>query len=210
MGTLERRKREKQNREAEIISAAEEVFFKRGFDASSMSEIAKQAELSKGSLYNYFTCKNELCVAIVRRTLSLLLEAFNKTVHSGKTGCEQLNIIIETFILFSKENQNYYRSMQHYRQHRCGCGSESCVVDETVALNQEITQLIYSAVELGKGEKSIRADIDSKKVAVALWGDLTGLLPSILLIEEYSSTEEYSAVELFRYHCDIFLNGLKN
>ena len=175
-----------------------------------MSEIAKKAELSKGSLYNYFTCKNELCVAIVRRTLRLLLNKFEESIVSVETGLEQLNVMIETFILFSKENRNYYRSMQHYRQHRCGCGDDSCVVDETIALNTQITELFCSAIHRGQMEGELREDIDAEKVSIVLWGDLTGLLPSILLIEEYSSTELYSAVELFKYHCDIFLRGLQN
>ena len=54
MGTKERKARERKFREDMILDAAEKVFFTKGFDNSTMDDVAKTAELSKGSLYNYF------------------------------------------------------------------------------------------------------------------------------------------------------------
>jgi len=54
MGTTERRNRERKQREEQIINAAEKVFFERGFDNSTMDDVAGAAELSKGALYTYF------------------------------------------------------------------------------------------------------------------------------------------------------------
>jgi AcrR family transcriptional regulator len=65
MGTAERRLREKKQRVEDILDAAEQVFFSKGFDSSTMDDVADEAEFSKGALYNYFKSKNELCVGIV-------------------------------------------------------------------------------------------------------------------------------------------------
>lgn len=54
MGTTERKKREKERRRNTIIDAAEKVIFSKGLDQSTMTEIAQEAELSKGTLYLYF------------------------------------------------------------------------------------------------------------------------------------------------------------
>ena len=45
---------------------AREIFLARGFDAASMSDIAKAAGVSKGTLYVYFKNKEELFAAIVQ------------------------------------------------------------------------------------------------------------------------------------------------
>src|SRR5262252_536748 len=49
----------------QIIDGACRVFLERGFDAASMGEIARQARVSKGTLYVYFKSKEELFEAIV-------------------------------------------------------------------------------------------------------------------------------------------------
>jgi AcrR family transcriptional regulator len=49
----------------QIVDGARAVFLARGFDAASMSDIARAAGVSKGTLYVYFANKEELFQAIV-------------------------------------------------------------------------------------------------------------------------------------------------
>ncbi len=50
----------------QILEGARMVFLERGFDAASMSDIARAAGVSKGTLYVYFADKEHLFEAIVR------------------------------------------------------------------------------------------------------------------------------------------------
>lgn len=59
------RGRQKAQREARILDAALSIFRARGFEAARMDQIAEMAELSTGTLYNYFPAKGDLLVAIV-------------------------------------------------------------------------------------------------------------------------------------------------
>lgn len=70
MSTLEREKpltetREDSVKRRQILEGARRAFLANGFDASSMSEIAREAGVSKGTLYVYFKSKEELFEAIV-------------------------------------------------------------------------------------------------------------------------------------------------
>src|SRR5471030_1541516 len=49
----------------QIMDGARRVFMDLGFDGASMSEIARAAGVSKGTLYVYFTDKSRLFEAIV-------------------------------------------------------------------------------------------------------------------------------------------------
>lgn len=49
----------------QIIEGARAVFLTRGFDAASMGEIAREAGVSKGTLYVYFDSKESLFEAII-------------------------------------------------------------------------------------------------------------------------------------------------
>ena len=72
MGIAERKEREKQLRREEIVLAAEKIFFSKGFDPSTMDDIAEEAELSKGTLYLYFKNKEELYASLSLRILQYL------------------------------------------------------------------------------------------------------------------------------------------
>jgi len=50
----------------QIIDGARAVFLVQGFDAASMGEIARQAGVSKGTLYVYFDSKEELFAVVAR------------------------------------------------------------------------------------------------------------------------------------------------
>lgn len=51
----------------QIVEGARTVFLSRGFDAASMGDIAKEAGVSKGTLYVYFKNKEQLFAAIVEQ-----------------------------------------------------------------------------------------------------------------------------------------------
>ena len=68
----------------QIIDGARAVFLARGFDAASMSDIAKAAGVSKGTLYVYFKDKDELFAAIVQSECLMQAEGvfdFNHDDH---------------------------------------------------------------------------------------------------------------------------------
>ena len=56
--------REDSAKRRQILNGAHEVFMAMGFDGASMGEIARKAGVSKGTLYVYFTSKEQLFEAI--------------------------------------------------------------------------------------------------------------------------------------------------
>ena len=59
----------------QIIDGACDVFLTQGFDAASMGAIAKEAGVSKGTLYVYFKSKEDLFEAIVEEQCQLQAQA---------------------------------------------------------------------------------------------------------------------------------------
>jgi AcrR family transcriptional regulator len=87
MGTKERRMRERNDRVKQIQEAAKLLFFKKGYQGSTIEEIAKLAELSKGTIYLYFKNKDDLYVSLMLSGIErfhLRLIDFEKQVSLGK------------------------------------------------------------------------------------------------------------------------------
>lgn len=72
MGIQERKERERERRRQQIMVAAKRVFLSKGFNKTTMEDIAKDAELSPGTLYLYFKNKDELYASLSLRILQYL------------------------------------------------------------------------------------------------------------------------------------------
>ncbi len=62
--------RRKQARPSELLAAALDLFVEKGFAATRAQEVAKRAGVSKGTLFLYFSSKEELFKAVVRENIS--------------------------------------------------------------------------------------------------------------------------------------------
>ena len=65
MATL--RERQRQRRRTEILDAAEALIGEKGFEDTSVDEIAERSEVGVATVYNYFGTKNDLLHAILGR-----------------------------------------------------------------------------------------------------------------------------------------------
>jgi TetR/AcrR family fatty acid metabolism transcriptional regulator len=57
----------REQREAQILDAATRVFASKGFRAATTREIAAEAGISEGTIYNYFDSKYDLLIAMSKR-----------------------------------------------------------------------------------------------------------------------------------------------
>jgi len=64
-------------RTAEILDAAFHVFAEEGYHNSTVSQIAKRANVSKGLMYNYFESKEEVLRSIMRELMSEIAELYD-------------------------------------------------------------------------------------------------------------------------------------
>ncbi|MEC0276091.1 TetR/AcrR family transcriptional regulator [Peribacillus frigoritolerans] len=91
--TPEENDRIRQASKEKIRAAAMELFIKQGYYATSISDIAKQAGISKGLLYNYYKGKEELLSEMVEARIKEVVEVMEEA-FTLNTPREQLEHII--------------------------------------------------------------------------------------------------------------------
>jgi AcrR family transcriptional regulator len=88
----------------QIVLGAREIFLAKGFDAASMSDIARAAGVSKGTLYVYFENKEQLFEAIVHEECQVHAESAFDIDHANhdvegvltRLGCAYLGFLCTT------------------------------------------------------------------------------------------------------------------
>lgn len=88
--------RRKDARPQELLAAALDLFVERGYAATRLEDVAAQAGVSKGTLYLYFTNKEELFKAVVRENVLPAIGEAEDTVgrHEGTSADLFCNIMM--------------------------------------------------------------------------------------------------------------------
>ncbi len=76
MGTLSRKQREIQQREARILEVARQMLAEGGYLGLNMDRIAAKMEYAKGTIYQHFRNKEEIIIALANETLARRTEMF--------------------------------------------------------------------------------------------------------------------------------------
>jgi TetR/AcrR family transcriptional regulator len=170
MTIAERKEREREERRMQIISAAEHLFFEYGYDQVSMEQIAREAELSKGTIFFYFKSKEALYFTIVLQGIKLLHEMISDAVNQCEgPAVNHLGALGMAGIRFAREFPGYRSMILLFKSGRFS-------LDQREIYNDEITEFIFHSdamisltediVKSGVEDGSIRSDIDPIELAI--------------------------------------------
>ncbi|AGA56680.1 transcriptional regulator [Thermobacillus composti KWC4] len=74
----------------QILKGARDLFIRKGYNAASMEDIRKHANVSKGSIYYHFKSKHQLLMEIFEQKTIEWIEGWQKIVKPGMTPVEKL------------------------------------------------------------------------------------------------------------------------
>ena len=90
----------KEDKHKKIIATAEKLFFENNYEEVSMSKIAKEAGIAKGTLYLYFSSKKDLYFSVVVKALDIIEDVIRKNVSKAKNGLEKVVSMGRSYIEF--------------------------------------------------------------------------------------------------------------
>ncbi len=179
MGISERKEREKNQRRNDIIDAAEKLFFSKGLSNTTMDEVAKQAEFSKGTLYLYFKSKEDLYLAINVRGMKILEKMFRTVLNSSDNGLCKTRNIGKKYYEFAEKYPDYFNAMVYYELNEIEISEETSSAKTCEDQGNRTLQTVAEAVQEGIKDESIRQDLDPLQVATILWAHCTGVITVI-------------------------------
>jgi AcrR family transcriptional regulator len=201
MSVAERREREKQFRIQDILEAAEKVFFNKGFESATMNEIAREAELGKGTIYLYFKGKDDVHRAIVERGMDILFGLIKGAAKQQASGMSRLETVWDSFMRFRADYPNYCNAFIHYET-KPNEGQKPGSFDGWVN-KYKVINFMIAAIEQGRDDGSIRSDLNAADMTLMLWAQMTG---AIMLVRFKSAL----ITSLSRIQPDDFLDRFKH
>jgi AcrR family transcriptional regulator len=99
------------DRRATLLEAARAAFAEAGYHETSLDAVAERAGVSKALLYEHFSSKRELYVAILETHVHELVERISGAVGAAEPGEPRMRAGLEAFFGFVEERRGAWRIM---------------------------------------------------------------------------------------------------
>jgi AcrR family transcriptional regulator len=109
MEHLPRKERERQRRQREFLTTAEEVFARKGFYSTTIQEISEKSEFAVGSIYHMFRNKDEIYLALLEMRMEEYLSLLEESIKDYSDPVEKIRRLIETKFRFFSEHKPFLR-----------------------------------------------------------------------------------------------------
>ncbi|MBI4474882.1 MAG: TetR/AcrR family transcriptional regulator [Acidobacteria bacterium] len=180
-----------------VYEVAAEVFHRKGYDNTSMSDVATAAGLTKAGLYHHISSKESLLFTILDYGLDLTEANVVEPLKKIEDPLERLMLMIELHLKLGLEQRNLEVTGL---LHECKTLSDS----DRVKLNRRKKKYVQMTTKLidGVTKKYNVKDVDSKLAAFALLGMLNWTY------QWYKASGSHRCDEIVKNFQQLFLNAL--
>lgn len=167
----------KSDKRERLINAAKELFYRQGFNNTTIADIAKLAEVPLGNVYYYFKTKDEICDAVIKeRSLETtkMIAEFN-TLNAVE---EKLFAIVNFYSENAQEISQYGNIFSELAQELSRQNSP------LAAKAKEVLAAIIDWLHIQF--KSFYSDVDAKNHAIKFLSTLQGIQVLTLALQDPS------------------------
>ena len=162
-----------------ILDCAIKILVKNGYESLSMAKLGSKMNMTAANIYNYYTNKDELLIAIHKKTYAMLYNKIRNAVKNADTPLQRVRNILNAFVEFGTQNINIYDVMfnRPVKQHSDYVGTplEKISSDE---FHNSLKVLTF-AVKVIKDYRATKTDlkpVDQELLAIQIISSLHGVI----------------------------------
>lgn len=182
----------------QILEAAARLFVEQGFHATTVGGIARLAGVGKGTVYEYFSSKEELFRELVRRTVQAYLEGIESTLLPERDAAGTLEAILRFSAEFHGSRRNWGQLLLE--------GAEGGLGRNLQRFAREVRRKVIARVEAVIAQGIAAGELrpaSARLAAIAFVGMLDALAADLLFGEPFDPGVDPPG-ELLR----LFLHGM--
>lgn len=170
----------------QIIKTARQLFTLYGYKKVSMDEIAKQANVSKVTIYSYFKDKEELLNFFLKEELSNMKKIINDNYNNKLSFFDNLNKDIISLLEYKRDQQLLLKLTQESIFY-----NNDNLKKTLIEIDNKITEFIKDKIDTAIKDKKIKK-CDSRLIATILFSGYTSVLIKYDEFKSYLSDKEIS------------------
>ena len=200
---MRRTKEEAAVTRARLLEAALESFHAKGYAATTLDDIARQAGITRGAIQWHFGNKAELYNTLVGESYQKAAEAFRDIYEAKGTPLQKLHLILVKWLGYAEEDVKF-RTMLELVMLKTEVSPELAEgMQKKNQGNQTTIAFFADLIRQGIQSSEIRPEVHPEVAAIAALGLINGVT-SLWLIDPTAFTLRGTAEETV----EIFLRGL--
>ncbi len=169
--------RPKTDKKQHIIESAAKTFSKTGFAQCTVSEIAKDADIGKGTVYEYFSSKEDLFFAVFEWVIAQSWHAASASAAVDDQSCiEKLRALSDSQINYWEQHKDMYVLVLEFWAASCASKTGDRFREAFKDIYRMYRLLIKELINEGIEKREFRSDIDGDAIAASLLGAFDALL----------------------------------
>lgn len=154
----------KEERRIEILQAAGRVFYLKGFEGTKIEDVAREAGIGKGTVYEYFDSKQQLFDEMVSYTREQHLKNIKTALQAGGTFREKFLALAKYQTQVVSRHIHVFNAMACSKVMAREMGA--LFLEHNIRVGEILKNLVTEA--MAKGE--LRSDIDPELAAAVMMG----------------------------------------
>lgn len=126
------------DRRQEVLNAAAHSFAKYGYKATTMEQVAKFAKVGKGTIYTFFTTKEELFNEILCVSLTEMRRLAEQMLDRTRSFFDNFYRVLDVLLEFRSEHDLFNKLSQEVR---------ACGTPQAIAALEQVEQVILGYLE---------------------------------------------------------------
>lgn len=152
-----------------LLQTAVKVFHERGYDGTSMEDLAKRLGITKSAIYYHVPSKEELLRLSVDRALDALFAVVEERDSREGPAIDRLHHVVRRSVEVLVDEQAFVTLLLRVR-------GNSKVERRAVARRREFDHLVGQLVAEAEQEGSLRPDVDPALTSRLLFGMVNSLI----------------------------------
>lgn len=171
-----------------ILQAATEVFAEQGFAAVTVAEIADHAGIGKGTVYEYFSSKDELLFAVFEWINERIFERISEELDAGGTTLQRFQRLLDLGAEITRDQVDMQAVVLDFWAASRGTKSEERYNQACRTTFRAYRRLIADVVREGQANRELRPEVDADAVATMVVAAMDGLGVQIFFDREIDPT----------------------
>ncbi|MEE2663805.1 MAG: TetR/AcrR family transcriptional regulator [Myxococcota bacterium] len=171
------RQQKKAESRRRILESARAIFFRDGFMAANLDEVAEKAGVAKGTLYRYFESKADLYVAVLADNGKVFTEKIALVVSGKGSAVEQIWDLANFYFDHWTRNPDYFQIFWAIDNQSVIGDLPGPVIDEVTRLWEQNLQILDRVLRQAVDQGELR-DCDTWEVANILWTVANSIIQS--------------------------------
>ena len=183
MATRQRIALERQARMDLILDGAETLFTEKGYNDTSISDIAEASDFSRTSIYQYFNNKEEIYLLLLERYTDMLTDRLRVATGKPPKVTDKITAFLEEMRELIKEKPNFF-ALYFIQRHEVEPRLSPELRDHLNARRREIENIFRDFYREGVKKGEVR-DIRPKDASNLFFAQITGMM----LLHQYYREE---------------------